>query len=686
VLRDECVSLFLGLTFCVLVGVSTTIFKTFQCMTYGDDPVSYLIVDQSIDCSNASHRRYMVYSTGMCLVYPVGIPVLYTWLLFSKRRSLLAQEREDNHSLHKIGFLWDSYVKECWWFEIFECLRRLSLTGVLAFVAPGSPSQIVFALLLALLSIAMYTHLKPFDRDQDNSLAIVSQWSIFFTLFAALLKKMKVDEEDHYDQNLFGLLLIVVNLMGVALVGMKLLVKPFRKLIMLLNEKHEHDAELLGIGAEHDELKKFNEYAERLLRSTVEEACWLEMTNKCWGGGGKGKTRKEVDQWLEETGSVGQWRCSTGDGAVDQFRLCVEIPHTVDEVFEASTSFNEKFRKPGTDISIVADNTDGTIDYTRRQKMPWPLCAREFTLRRYAKKRDDGTAVIISRSVKREEGEERSYQLGRVTVVRGSLPLAAYLLEPGGTFNENTKLSMVVTADFGGWMLNVDSMLRKIGTKFMRNTADTMVKLRFDEEEEGGEEDDSRSSSFLGRSRGWLRAVSSASGMELGGGKKKKSSVLLRPPSGALGGGEKVTGLREGGIDIEMVSANDMNTARVISNNPLRGGGISGGGNEGKKGNNDRRHLDRVISGGFKASRGTKKTRTGPGRRRVESFAEVEVEEETEAEVEVDEVLSPPLPPVVPVAESVSKVEFEKHADPDSGQVYWENLETGKTQWEDPHK
>jgi hypothetical protein len=64
---------------------SANVFATLQCETL-DDPneSSFLRADFSVDCKTLFHRVMMIYSYVMILVYPIGIPALYAYLLFIK--------------------------------------------------------------------------------------------------------------------------------------------------------------------------------------------------------------------------------------------------------------------------------------------------------------------------------------------------------------------------------------------------------------------------------------------------------------------------------------------------------------------------------------------------------------------------------------------------------------------------
>jgi NADH:ubiquinone oxidoreductase subunit 6 (subunit J) len=104
---DSAVALFLALTYMVFASVSTTIFDTFNCKNFGDDPTEYMMSDQSIDCGTVQHKLFQLFAGIMMLVYPIGIPTLYFVLLLRARDRLKAKKREDDETLHKTAFLWD---------------------------------------------------------------------------------------------------------------------------------------------------------------------------------------------------------------------------------------------------------------------------------------------------------------------------------------------------------------------------------------------------------------------------------------------------------------------------------------------------------------------------------------------------------------------------------------------------
>ena len=140
--RDFASSCFLTLTYTVFASVSKTVFDTFNCQQFGDDPTLYLARDQSIDCESDAHRLYQKYAAFMIFVYPVGIPACYLIFLSKHRKRITADDRDYDPLIQKSSFLWANYEPEFWWWEVFECVRRLALSSVLVFVAQGTGESV----------------------------------------------------------------------------------------------------------------------------------------------------------------------------------------------------------------------------------------------------------------------------------------------------------------------------------------------------------------------------------------------------------------------------------------------------------------------------------------------------------------------------------------------------------------
>ena len=71
-------------------------------------------------------------------------------------------------------------------------MRRLALTGGLVFISDGSVLQILTASLIALASLCVYSHTRPYEKEAVDTLAITAQLIIFVQLFAALLIRTEI--------------------------------------------------------------------------------------------------------------------------------------------------------------------------------------------------------------------------------------------------------------------------------------------------------------------------------------------------------------------------------------------------------------------------------------------------------------------------------------------------------------
>lgn len=116
---DAHMSAVLLLTFLVYSSVSSTVFRTFACDDL-DDGNRYLRADYRIICTDGKHRAFQAYAGMMILTFPVGIPLLYSVLLYRLRYVLSAAGpfRLENSSARATADLWTPYRPECFYYEV----------------------------------------------------------------------------------------------------------------------------------------------------------------------------------------------------------------------------------------------------------------------------------------------------------------------------------------------------------------------------------------------------------------------------------------------------------------------------------------------------------------------------------------------------------------------------------------
>ncbi|GMI31435.1 hypothetical protein TeGR_g2949 [Tetraparma gracilis] len=128
-----------------------------------------------------------------------------------------AADEEAYSLLGRMKFLYAAYEPSCWWFEVFETLRRLLLTGGQVILNQGTPSQIVLNLIICIFSMKMYATYSPFVNAKADKLAEIAQYQLFFTMLAALCIKVDISKEDNYNKRMFDGALAGLQFMGPVL-------------------------------------------------------------------------------------------------------------------------------------------------------------------------------------------------------------------------------------------------------------------------------------------------------------------------------------------------------------------------------------------------------------------------------------------------------------------------------------
>jgi len=190
-------------SFCVFLVVSVTVLSSFGCDKIGSD--AFLRADYGITCGSSSHTWNTVYALACVLVYPLGVPLSYIYVLWRDRAGLdpiidgkrartrermeAAQiERVANTKLRRSSMLWGPYEPEHYLWEAWECLRRLLTGGLAPLLFPFRPLlQITASLAVALASLKLYVTYKPFAVAADDRLAELLCWLLVLTQLAVLV-------------------------------------------------------------------------------------------------------------------------------------------------------------------------------------------------------------------------------------------------------------------------------------------------------------------------------------------------------------------------------------------------------------------------------------------------------------------------------------------------------------------
>ncbi|KAG5187595.1 hypothetical protein JKP88DRAFT_307196 [Tribonema minus] len=160
--------------------------------------------------SSASSRRSM----GMLSLAGSTLSlrhVLRATLRHESSRLEALRAAEAVPALSLTAFLWRPYRPDRYYWELWECLRRLLLTGALVFTFPGSPGQSAMACALAIVTLAAYGRAAPHATGADARVYTLGGVILALNMLAALLLASGAVEDGKHGANVLGALLIALN-------------------------------------------------------------------------------------------------------------------------------------------------------------------------------------------------------------------------------------------------------------------------------------------------------------------------------------------------------------------------------------------------------------------------------------------------------------------------------------------
>ena len=173
-------------SFLSLPTSSTALFRTFHCKTF-DNGENYLIADYSINCDSSAHKGYMLFSGLMFMVFPVGTPLAYFFLLHAARDRInpraadsefqAIRMRSEDSTLTHIRPLYAIYRPSMWYFEIVDVSRRIIMIGVLIFVDDLALRAAIGSIIAIVVAVA-YREAEPYSSATVNSLSTMATWLV----------------------------------------------------------------------------------------------------------------------------------------------------------------------------------------------------------------------------------------------------------------------------------------------------------------------------------------------------------------------------------------------------------------------------------------------------------------------------------------------------------------------------
>jgi len=261
--------------FCIYPSTCNTILRMFACKELADES-TWLKAQYSIGCNRDFETSswlfgptlnmggYQDLAKIMVIIYPICVPALFFFSLYRNREKLyepldplepIVRDSDGDivrrpHAVTKqyLGMLYISYSSRFYWWESVELIRKLSLTGIIIFIAPDTSMQLAAGCMMALVATLLYSEYKPYLYGEDDMLQLLCQLSIFCTMFAGLLIKTKengVSVSEQASSGLFEGLLVFLNIapvvigMGRVVLLISSICRHFGKYITIMKELHK---------------------------------------------------------------------------------------------------------------------------------------------------------------------------------------------------------------------------------------------------------------------------------------------------------------------------------------------------------------------------------------------------------------------------------------------------------------
>lgn len=166
-------------------------------------------------------------------IYVLGIPLSFFTAL---RYCVRMQKKFDVTKLHgprqfiyekrnlrRFGILYAKYEERCWWYELVEVSRKLVLSGLIIFIAPGTVSQVWFALMASMFFLLLATFFMPYASQSINLFSTLSQLCTTLTLLTILSVRLELKNEgvllDSATSPILVVLAVIPLVLALLLIG-----------------------------------------------------------------------------------------------------------------------------------------------------------------------------------------------------------------------------------------------------------------------------------------------------------------------------------------------------------------------------------------------------------------------------------------------------------------------------------
>jgi hypothetical protein len=171
---------------------------------------TYLRSDYSVNCDSPHYQFFKIIAIFGILLFPVGIPLLYFFLIRYRRHPLVTDCAQ---------ILYGNFDKSWKYFEVYDLIRKLLLTSILLFIGtPDSPSRCLYLLIIDLISLNIISYCQPYFYFYDNFLATTFIIIEIMAFMIGLVITSEIYKSENYNYTAMFTTLIVMILTSVILI------------------------------------------------------------------------------------------------------------------------------------------------------------------------------------------------------------------------------------------------------------------------------------------------------------------------------------------------------------------------------------------------------------------------------------------------------------------------------------
>ena len=191
---------------------------------------SFLLADFTVQCFTEKYDRYTI-AVYFLLLPVVGVPAVVLFLLWRYFHRKIHDQEETQHRKGRemsigLSFLYENYARQCWFWELFELIRKVGVTSLLLLMGANTRSYLGAAAITSGIYTILVAYFKPIRDTFEHWLQLVALIANFVTLNVGMLLKIPIDEvslesQRERDSNFVSVILVVVNVTVIAVVAGK---------------------------------------------------------------------------------------------------------------------------------------------------------------------------------------------------------------------------------------------------------------------------------------------------------------------------------------------------------------------------------------------------------------------------------------------------------------------------------